>query len=152
MFLVINGSFLTSFASTVSLRVLCLQFNSLKGTLRHFSLIPAGGGGGILAHAVAHVASSIKVSEVKQSHNLSYRSCSLSFPLGRPPVENNQKLDPTFNSKSSHEFSDERGSAWRRHRVGHHESGELSVRWEIGGGGGGIGRRGAGKRSLGSHS
>ncbi|XP_073004670.1 MICOS complex subunit MIC60, mitochondrial isoform X2 [Typha latifolia] len=38
------------------------KFNSLKGTLRHFSLIPAGGGG-ILAHAVAHVASSIKMKE-----------------------------------------------------------------------------------------
>lgn len=37
-----------------------LQFNSLKETIRHFSLLPAGGGG-ILAHAVARVASSIKV-------------------------------------------------------------------------------------------
>jgi mitofilin len=37
-----------------------LQFNSLKETVRHFSLIPAGGGG-MLTHAVAHVASSIKV-------------------------------------------------------------------------------------------
>lgn len=36
------------------------QFNSLKETIRHFSLIPAGGGG-ILTHAVARVASSIKV-------------------------------------------------------------------------------------------
>ncbi|URE03647.1 Mitochondrial inner membrane protein [Musa troglodytarum] len=38
------------------------KFESLKGTLRHFSLIPAGGGG-ILAHMVAHVASSIKMKE-----------------------------------------------------------------------------------------
>lgn len=39
---------------------LLLQFDALKGTLRHFSLIPSGGGG-ILAHTVAHIASSIKV-------------------------------------------------------------------------------------------
>lgn len=39
-----------------------LKFNSLKGNLRHFSIIPAGGGG-ILTHAVAHLASSIKVKE-----------------------------------------------------------------------------------------
>ncbi|KAL5214763.1 hypothetical protein ABZP36_003915 [Zizania latifolia] len=38
------------------------KFNSLKETIRHFSLIPAGGGG-ILTHAVAHVASSIKIKE-----------------------------------------------------------------------------------------
>ncbi|EES12936.1 MICOS complex subunit MIC60 [Sorghum bicolor] len=36
------------------------MFNSLKETIRHFSLLPAGGGG-ILAHAVARVASSIKI-------------------------------------------------------------------------------------------
>ncbi|CAD6259387.1 unnamed protein product [Miscanthus lutarioriparius] len=36
------------------------KFNSLKETIRHFSLLPAGGGG-ILAHAVARVASSIKI-------------------------------------------------------------------------------------------
>ncbi|KAL5650487.1 hypothetical protein ACJX0J_041296, partial [Zea mays] len=35
------------------------KFNSLKETIRHFSLLPAGGGG-ILAHTVARVASSIK--------------------------------------------------------------------------------------------
>ncbi|KAJ1273017.1 hypothetical protein BS78_06G247900 [Paspalum vaginatum] len=38
------------------------KFNSLKETIRHFSLIPAGGGG-ILTHAVARVASSIKIKE-----------------------------------------------------------------------------------------
>lgn len=38
------------------------KFDSLKGSLRHFSLIPSGGGG-ILAHTVAHIASSIKVRE-----------------------------------------------------------------------------------------
>lgn len=38
------------------------KFDYLKGTLRHFSLIPSGGGG-LLAHAVAHVASSIKMIE-----------------------------------------------------------------------------------------
>lgn len=37
-----------------------LQFDSLKRTLRHFSLIPAGGGG-LLTHVVARIASSIKV-------------------------------------------------------------------------------------------
>uniref|UniRef100_A0A0E0KVR4 MICOS complex subunit MIC60 n=1 Tax=Oryza punctata TaxID=4537 RepID=A0A0E0KVR4_ORYPU len=38
------------------------KFNSLKETVRHFSLIPVGGGG-MLTHAVAHVASSIKIKE-----------------------------------------------------------------------------------------
>ncbi|KAK8930622.1 hypothetical protein KSP39_PZI016617 [Platanthera zijinensis] len=38
------------------------EFDCLKGTLRHFSLIPSGGGG-LLAHAVAHIASSIKMIE-----------------------------------------------------------------------------------------
>ncbi|VAH38210.1 unnamed protein product [Triticum turgidum subsp. durum] len=38
------------------------KFNSLKATVRHFGLIPSGGGG-ILTHAVAHVASNIKVEE-----------------------------------------------------------------------------------------
>ncbi|KAL5215993.1 hypothetical protein ABZP36_007394 [Zizania latifolia] len=38
------------------------KFNSLKETIRHFSLIPAGGGG-ILTHAVAHVACFIKIKE-----------------------------------------------------------------------------------------
>ncbi|KAG2569117.1 hypothetical protein PVAP13_7NG386200 [Panicum virgatum] len=38
------------------------KFNSLKETIRHFSLIPAGGGG-ILTHALARVASSIKIKE-----------------------------------------------------------------------------------------
>lgn len=38
------------------------KFNSLKETIRHFSLIPSGGGG-MLTHAVARVASSIKIKE-----------------------------------------------------------------------------------------
>uniref|UniRef100_A0A5B7A9L1 MICOS complex subunit MIC60 n=1 Tax=Davidia involucrata TaxID=16924 RepID=A0A5B7A9L1_DAVIN len=42
------------------------KFDALKGTLRHFSLIPPGGGG-ILAHSLAHVASLLKVREVDQS-------------------------------------------------------------------------------------
>ncbi|KAL6959290.1 hypothetical protein U1Q18_039435 [Sarracenia purpurea var. burkii] len=42
------------------------QFNALKGALRHFSLIPSGGGG-ILAHSLAHVASWLKVKEADQS-------------------------------------------------------------------------------------
>lgn len=42
------------------------KFDALKGTLRHFSLIPPGGGG-ILAHSLAHIASWLKVKEVDQS-------------------------------------------------------------------------------------
>ncbi|KAK4849020.1 hypothetical protein QYF36_019894 [Acer negundo] len=41
------------------------KFDSLKGTLRHFSLIPPGGGG-ILTHSLAHVASWLKVKEADQ--------------------------------------------------------------------------------------
>lgn len=41
------------------------KFDALKGTLRHFSLIPPGGGG-ILAHSLAHIASWLKVKEVDQ--------------------------------------------------------------------------------------
>ncbi|MBA0805030.1 hypothetical protein Gohar_004575, partial [Gossypium harknessii] len=43
-----------------------LMFNSLKGNLRHFSLIPPGGGG-ILTHSLAHIASWLKVKEVDES-------------------------------------------------------------------------------------
>lgn len=42
------------------------KFDTLKGTLRHFSLIPPGGGG-ILTHSLAHVASLLKVKEADQS-------------------------------------------------------------------------------------
>lgn len=42
------------------------KFDALKGTLRHFSLIPPGGGG-ILAHSLAEIASWLKVKEVDQS-------------------------------------------------------------------------------------
>ncbi|XP_020244757.1 MICOS complex subunit MIC60 isoform X1 [Asparagus officinalis] len=45
------------------------KFDSLKGTLRHFSLIPAGGGG-LLAHSVAHIASSIKMREDQSGHGI----------------------------------------------------------------------------------
>ncbi|KAI3981087.1 hypothetical protein MKX01_032227 [Papaver californicum] len=38
------------------------KFTTLKDTLRHYSLIPPGGGG-ILTHTLAHVASSLKVKE-----------------------------------------------------------------------------------------
>ncbi|CAN4115299.1 unnamed protein product [Withania somnifera] len=41
-------------------------FDTLKGTLRHFSLIPPGGGG-ILTHSLASVASWLKVRETGQS-------------------------------------------------------------------------------------
>ncbi|CAL5368704.1 unnamed protein product [Camellia sinensis] len=43
-----------------------MAFDALKGTLRHFSMIPPGGGG-ILAHSLAHVASLLKVKEADQS-------------------------------------------------------------------------------------
>ncbi|KAA3462032.1 stress response protein NST1-like isoform X3 [Gossypium australe] len=42
------------------------SFNALKGNLRHFSLIPPGGGG-ILTHSLAHIASWLKVKEVDES-------------------------------------------------------------------------------------
>lgn len=42
------------------------KFNAMKGTLRHFSLIPPSGGG-ILSHSLARVASLLKVKEVDQS-------------------------------------------------------------------------------------
>ncbi|KAF6149223.1 hypothetical protein GIB67_026079 [Kingdonia uniflora] len=42
------------------------QFDALKGTLRHYSLIPPGGGG-ILTHTLAHVASGLKVKEDDKS-------------------------------------------------------------------------------------
>ncbi|XP_008232630.1 PREDICTED: uncharacterized protein LOC103331756 [Prunus mume] len=42
------------------------KFDALKGTVRHLSLIPLGGGG-ILAHSLAHIASWLKVKEVDQS-------------------------------------------------------------------------------------
>ncbi|XP_027365668.1 uncharacterized protein LOC113872363 [Abrus precatorius] len=42
------------------------KFDALKGTLRHFSFFPPGGGG-ILAHSLAHVASWLKVREDDQS-------------------------------------------------------------------------------------
>ncbi|KAE8706844.1 hypothetical protein F3Y22_tig00110388pilonHSYRG00399 [Hibiscus syriacus] len=41
-------------------------FNALKGSLRHYSLIPPGGGG-ILTHSLAHIASWLKVKEVGES-------------------------------------------------------------------------------------
>ncbi|KAL6565781.1 hypothetical protein OROHE_004836 [Orobanche hederae] len=42
------------------------KFDALKGTLRHFSLISPGGGG-ILVHSLANVASLLKVKEADQS-------------------------------------------------------------------------------------
>lgn len=44
------------------------KFDELKQTLRHFSFIPPGGGG-ILAHSLAHVASRLKVKEADHSGN-----------------------------------------------------------------------------------
>nr|GEU44045.1 MICOS complex subunit MIC60 [Tanacetum cinerariifolium] len=42
------------------------KFDGLKGTLRHFSLMPPGGGG-ILAHSLAYMASVLKVKEADKS-------------------------------------------------------------------------------------
>ncbi|KAL6518534.1 hypothetical protein OROGR_019036 [Orobanche gracilis] len=42
------------------------KFDGLKGTLRHFSLLPPGGGG-ILSHSLAHIASWLKVKGVDES-------------------------------------------------------------------------------------
>ncbi|KAI4317228.1 hypothetical protein L6164_025117 [Bauhinia variegata] len=42
------------------------KFDALKGSLQHFSFFPPGGGG-ILAHSLAHIASLLKVREVDQS-------------------------------------------------------------------------------------
>lgn len=42
------------------------KFDGLKGTLRHFSLMPPGGGG-ILAHSLAYIASNLKVKEADKS-------------------------------------------------------------------------------------
>lgn len=42
------------------------KFDTLKGSLRHFSLIPPGGGG-ILAHSLAYIASAMKVKEADRS-------------------------------------------------------------------------------------
>ncbi|KAL7600653.1 uncharacterized protein LOC111881122 [Lactuca sativa] len=42
------------------------KFDGLKGTLRHFSLMPPGGGG-ILAHSLAYIASVLKVKEADKS-------------------------------------------------------------------------------------
>ncbi|GFP89235.1 micos complex subunit mic60 [Phtheirospermum japonicum] len=51
---------------TDTLPLLNHKFDALKGTLRHFSLIPPGGGG-ILSHSLAHIASWLKVKEVDES-------------------------------------------------------------------------------------
>ncbi|XP_022741255.1 uncharacterized protein LOC111292895 isoform X1 [Durio zibethinus] len=56
----------TRYHGTDTLLELNQKFNALKGTLRHFSLILPGGGG-ILTHSLAHIASWLKVKEVDQS-------------------------------------------------------------------------------------
>ncbi|KAK9949684.1 hypothetical protein M0R45_005201 [Rubus argutus] len=53
-------------SGTDTLLQLNQKFDALKGTVRHFSLIPPGGGG-ILAHSLALIASWLKVKEVDQS-------------------------------------------------------------------------------------
>ncbi|KAG5041201.1 hypothetical protein JHK85_013677 [Glycine max] len=44
----------------------CVFFDALKGSVRHFSFFPPGGGG-MLAHSLAHLASWLKVREEDQS-------------------------------------------------------------------------------------
>ncbi|KAJ4715655.1 Formation of crista junctions 1 [Melia azedarach] len=56
----------TRYHGTETLLQLNQKFDALKGTLRHFSFIPPGGGG-ILTHSLAHLASWLKVKEVDQS-------------------------------------------------------------------------------------
>ncbi|TYH38477.1 hypothetical protein ES332_D12G111800v1 [Gossypium tomentosum] len=56
----------TRYCGTDTLLELNQKFNALKGNLRHFSLIPPGGGG-ILTHSLAHIASWLKVKEVDES-------------------------------------------------------------------------------------
>ncbi|KAK1371719.1 Mitochondrial inner membrane protein Mitofilin [Heracleum sosnowskyi] len=56
----------TRTCGTDTLLQLNQKFDALKGTLRHFSLIPPGGGG-ILVHSLASVASLLKVKEADQS-------------------------------------------------------------------------------------
>ncbi|XP_012437454.1 MICOS complex subunit MIC60 [Gossypium raimondii] len=56
----------TRYCGTDTLLELNQKFNGLKGNLRHFSLIPPGGGG-ILTHSLAHIASWLKVKEVDES-------------------------------------------------------------------------------------
>ncbi|KAH9669900.1 micos complex subunit mic60 [Citrus sinensis] len=54
----------TRYHGTETLLQLNQKFDALKGTLRHFSLIPPGGGG-ILTHSLAHIASWLKVHQVR---------------------------------------------------------------------------------------
>ncbi|XP_022751050.1 uncharacterized protein LOC111299841 [Durio zibethinus] len=56
----------TRYRGTDTLLELNQKFNGLKETLRHFTLIPLGGGG-ILTHSLAHIATWLKVKEVDQS-------------------------------------------------------------------------------------
>ncbi|XP_063947948.1 MICOS complex subunit MIC60, mitochondrial isoform X2 [Daucus carota subsp. sativus] len=56
----------TRTGGTDTLLQLNQKFDALKGTLRHFSLIPPGGGG-ILVHSLASVASLLKVKEADRS-------------------------------------------------------------------------------------
>ncbi|KAL8476107.1 hypothetical protein ACS0TY_028684 [Phlomoides rotata] len=51
---------------TDTLSQLSHKFDALKGTLRHFSLIPPGGGG-LLSHSLSNIASWLKVKEVDES-------------------------------------------------------------------------------------
>ncbi|XP_002528988.3 MICOS complex subunit mic60 [Ricinus communis] len=56
----------TRYHGTDTLLQLNQKFNALKGTLRHYILIPPGGGG-ILSHAMAQVASWLRFKEVDPS-------------------------------------------------------------------------------------
>lgn len=58
----------TRYHGTETLLQLNQKFDALKGTLRHFSLIPPGGGG-ILTHSLAHIASWLKVKEADRAND-----------------------------------------------------------------------------------
>ncbi|XP_065874591.1 MICOS complex subunit MIC60, mitochondrial [Euphorbia lathyris] len=57
----------TRYHGTDTLLQLNQKFNSLKGSLRHYVLIPPGGGGSILAHTMAQIASWLRFKEVEPS-------------------------------------------------------------------------------------
>ncbi|WCJ31824.1 hypothetical protein M5689_013281 [Euphorbia peplus] len=57
----------TRYHGTDTLLQLNQKFNALKGSLRHYILIPPGGGSSILAHTMAQIASWLRFKEVEPS-------------------------------------------------------------------------------------